>query len=356
MGKENRQTPLVSVIIPVYNMAQYLPECLDSVCEQTYPHLEIITVNDGSTDTSGVLLQEYAQKDSRIRVVTQENQGASVARNMGLEYATGLYVIFLDGDDWLELDTVALCVMEAQAHNADCVLFSYVREYASRSIPNPLFEHGFFYPTEEAERCIHRRLVGLAADELQHPERIDNLSSVCMKLYRNDVARKGRIVSEREVGTSEDTIFNLYALDGCSISYINQCLYHYRKTNFNSITTHYKANLIEKWDILYRYFEEYIISSGREAQYRQPFLNRVACGMIGLGLNEVNAQTSLFQRSKRIQQILQRSLYRQAFSQMDCSACPVHWRFFFLLCKHNCSFSLTLLLIVINHLRSRTLP
>ena len=90
--------PKISVIIPVYNVEKYLAECLTSVVNQTFKDIEIICVNDGSTDNSPKILKEFAQKDSRIKIINQENQGLSAARNTGLDVATGEYVSFIDSD------------------------------------------------------------------------------------------------------------------------------------------------------------------------------------------------------------------------------------------------------------------
>ena len=105
-------TPLISVIIPVYNVEKYLQKCLDSVINQTYTNLEIICVEDGSPDNSGAILDEYAQKDSRIIVIHQENAGVSIARNRALDIATGEYITFVDSDDWLEPQCYELAVAE----------------------------------------------------------------------------------------------------------------------------------------------------------------------------------------------------------------------------------------------------
>ena len=95
---------LVSVIIPVYNIEQHLQECMDSVLKQSLKNIEVICVDDGSTDGSGKILDEYGKCDRRIKVIHQENAGPGSARNTGLQYARGRFLIFLDSDDWFELD------------------------------------------------------------------------------------------------------------------------------------------------------------------------------------------------------------------------------------------------------------
>ncbi|GEM54860.1 hypothetical protein B0A58_04780 [Flavobacterium branchiophilum NBRC 15030 = ATCC 35035] len=99
--------PLVSVIVPVYNVEKYLARCLDSIIHQTYSHVEIILINDGSPDSSGTICDAYAKKDSRIQVFHQENKGQSAARNLGVSKANGTYISFIDSDDWIELELIA---------------------------------------------------------------------------------------------------------------------------------------------------------------------------------------------------------------------------------------------------------
>lgn len=344
---------MVSIIVPVYITKDYLRQCIESLLSQTYRSVEIILVDDGSPDECPALCDAYASKDKRIRVIHKENGGLSSAREAGIQHAHGDYIMVVDSDDWLEPDTVADCIEVALKNEADCVMFGYVREYPSKSIPTHLFGSDFAYEVSASEEKIHRRIVGLIGDELQSPQQIDNLSTVCMKLYKTDIAKRGRIVSERIVGTSEDTIFNLYALDGCKISYINKCFYHYRKSNAQSITTQHKPDLAEKWDVMYGIMQEYIDGSGRTDEYHTPFLNRVACGMIGLGLNEIGSTESIWKKSQRLRAILDKPLYREAFAQLDTSYCGAKWKLFFLLCKKRWTFLLAVLLQIMNYLRSR---
>lgn len=117
---------LVSIVIPVYNSSKYLSQCLDSLISQTYKNLEILCVNDGSTDNSLDILKEYEKKDNRIKVFTKENEGkgAASARNMGLANATGDYIFFLDSDDFFETDMISLVVDKIYETDADVVVFS----------------------------------------------------------------------------------------------------------------------------------------------------------------------------------------------------------------------------------------
>lgn len=114
---------LISVIIPVYNVEQYLRQCVDSVLAQTYTNYEILLVDDGSADNSGVICDEYSSKDKRIKVIHQKNAGLSEARNCGFDSSNGEYVYFLDSDDWIQPKTLSVLVRTAHDENADIVFF-----------------------------------------------------------------------------------------------------------------------------------------------------------------------------------------------------------------------------------------
>ena len=121
--------PKVSVIIPVYNVEAYLRKCLDSVVNQTLKDIEIICVDDGSTDGSAAILEEYAAKDVRIKIIKQENAGVNVARKEGLKLATGEWITFCDADDWIEPDAIEKMVAAAQCDDADCVCCGMLRDW-----------------------------------------------------------------------------------------------------------------------------------------------------------------------------------------------------------------------------------
>ena len=128
----NSDNPLVSVIVPVYNAESYINKCIRSLTAQTYGNIEIIAINDGSKDISGAILEELAQQDSRIRFINQPNQGVCIARNNGIDMATGEYLLFVDGDDYVDPDYVENMITTALQNDSDLVISGYKIEDATK--------------------------------------------------------------------------------------------------------------------------------------------------------------------------------------------------------------------------------
>lgn len=110
---------LISVIIPVYNVEKYLKECLDSITDQTYKNIEIVIIDDGSKDNSGIICDEYARRDNRIKIIHKENEGVSIARNIGIGCARGKYITFIDSDDFVENNYIEMLYKHCKESNAD---------------------------------------------------------------------------------------------------------------------------------------------------------------------------------------------------------------------------------------------
>ena len=135
---------LVSIIVPVYKAEKYIHQCIDSLLTQTYRNIEVILVDDGSPDHCGKICDEYAAKDCRVKVIHQQNGGVSVARQTGIDHATGEYSIHADPDDWVELNMIEELVAKAVSDNADMVICDYISEglygqtYNSSNLPSRL--------------------------------------------------------------------------------------------------------------------------------------------------------------------------------------------------------------------------
>lgn len=132
---------LVSIVIPVYNVEDYLEQCLQSVINQTYKNLELIVINDGSTDSSGDIIERYVKKYNNIICVNQKNSGLSYSRNVGLDKSNGKYIYFLDSDDFLESETIAECVELAERENLDILQFDASVYYENNTVTDLCFNY-----------------------------------------------------------------------------------------------------------------------------------------------------------------------------------------------------------------------
>lgn len=206
---------LISIIIPVYNVESYLHDCLNSVAAQSYPHFEVIMVDDGSTDTSGQICQAYADKDSRFKVLHQANAGAANAKNAGLELANGAYIAFIDSDDWVEPNWLAKMITAAKKTDADVVECSFHMEYANR-----------FEPGNDPKTFVSAQFE--ADDYLRHYLHLWTCALFWNKLFKASMLSNVRFRMERRC--VDDEFFTYKAVTGANrVVRISDCLYHYRQ-------------------------------------------------------------------------------------------------------------------------------
>lgn len=212
--------PFISIIVPVYNVESYLCQCLDSIINQTERDLEIILIDDGSTDRSGEIADAYAEKDTRITVVHKENTGLSSARNTGIGLAAGEYLLFLDSDDWLDLDTVNTLKSIVNDYAYDTIMFSWdnidpLNNFVSQR--EPLFLDGFVF-TDQVKEDIYKRFLAGSA-----------LNNVWQRIYRRELIQQNNLFFDEELKHTEDLIFSFdfftHAERGI---YIDKPLYKYR--------------------------------------------------------------------------------------------------------------------------------
>lgn len=215
---------IISVIIPVYNVEKYIEKCLDSVITQSYTNLEIILVDDGSTDRSGEICDRYALVDNRIKVLHIKNSGRGEARNVGLAQAKGQYIGFVDSDDWVERDLYR-CLMESiEETGADISICAYYECLDDNKTVKMLYENNFVCKSKEALYFTMSNVKRKYWFNI----------AIWNKLYRRDVIKnirfKGRVY--------EDIMYNAESLyKSKKIAYVNKCLYNYRLNRKGSIIT-----------------------------------------------------------------------------------------------------------------------
>ncbi len=343
----------ISIIVPVYNTSRYLPQCLDSLINQTYRNLEIICINDGSTDDSLQVLRKYEKDDSRILVVDQKNAGLSGARNSGVAVATGNWLMFVDSDDWVDVKICEDLMVAAETYSADCVMCSYCKDYGNRVIENHIFEGNMVWNETDTREKFYRRLFGPIGDETARPHDVDIIVSVCMQLFRADICKNVTFIDTKKVGT-EDCLYQMMVYRDCKVFvYVDKPYYHYRKTNATSLTTKYNPNLFERWQNMYAMMEDMIRQDQLPPIYQQALNNRILFALIGLGLNEVTAKTTLHGKAARMKFIISGDRYQNAFRTLEVRRMQMPWKVFFILLKNGMILPVVLMLELIQRLRGR---
>ena len=340
----------ISIIIPAYNIEKFIGQCLESLINQTYKNIEIIVVNDGSKDNTLQVIKEYADKDSRIKIINQENQGLSESRNNALELVNSEYVMFVDGDDWINVKACEDCVKEMEKEKADLVWFAYIREYENKSISKGAFdEEKIIFENKEVKEKLQRRIYGPYANELAHPEKLDSLSPVWGKLYKTEILKNHKFKSFKEIGaTCEDVFFNPEVLENVKkVVYINKNHYHYRKFNPNSITKSVEPGMFEKWKKAYSLLNNIIEEKGYDDTYKIALKNRFAINLIAIGIRITNGGNKFKEKYSMIKNILNDEVYCEAIKDLDISYMPIHWKTFFWNAKKKCTLMVYLLLSVI---------
>ena len=208
--------PQISIIVPVYNVEQYLQSCLNSIIAQTYKDWELLLIDDGSPDKSGAICDEYAKKDVRIRVFHKENGGVSSARQKGQDEARGEYTIHVDPDDWIEPSMLEDLYVKAEEENAELVICDYFVNEGSQQ----------YYIKQKPTKLDNKVVLRELFQQLH--------GSCCNKLVKR-ACYSGKVNFPKGINCCEDLIWCIQVLK-CKpkISYINKAYYHYMITTTNS--------------------------------------------------------------------------------------------------------------------------
>lgn len=245
---------MITVIIPVYNVEKYLERCLDSVLMQTYTNLEIILVDDGSTDSSGLICDKYAEKDARIKVIHKKNGGLSSARNIGLDNATGEYIGFVDSDDYIHFDLFQKCINRLKNTGADVCMFSHFTVNESGSISHQLPFAKDFYQGEEITQNIFPKFFGKTNQDSE----VEGF--VCRQIFKREIIGAIRFRNEREY-FAEDIVFDLEVYPKVSrFCVIDEPLYYYYYVQ-TSLSNQYRKNIFQKLERLLLFMETFIYDS-----------------------------------------------------------------------------------------------
>lgn len=220
---------LVTIIVPVYKCEKYIRKCIESIIAQTYASIELILVLDGIFDNSDKICRKYAQSDKRIRVIEQQNQGVSIARNTGMKASVGDWVVFVDGDDWLEQDFISKMLSYADG-SVDIAICDYYAEYSNESKCEKFFNYDdYIFQHEEMSAIMWNCLIPIGCGNTGS---CTNVGVPWAKIYRSSFLRDNHLKFKPGLSRMQDMVFNLYAFSAAKkVIYKSIPLYHYNKND-----------------------------------------------------------------------------------------------------------------------------
>lgn len=234
----------ISVVVPVYNSEKYLPRCIESILSQSFSDFELILVNDGSCDSSGGICDAYAQKDARIRVIHKQNAGVSAARNDGIDAARGMYLTFIDSDDYVEPDFLEYALHDIQQNSVDM----YISGLRMETYQENEMIHSVEYCSKTSRSVTTRELL----EEVNSAYPQICICGPWCKLYAANVIKKNDIRFLKELNCGEDTYFNLCVLEKIDqIYFSSDWFYHYCRSNEESLFGRFHPDTYEIHTLVY---------------------------------------------------------------------------------------------------------
>lgn len=255
--------PKLSIIIPVYNVEKYLPKCLGSILEQPFKDLEVICVNDGSTDDSLDVLQKIKKNDDRVVIIDKKNEGSGIARNIGLSTAQGEYVYFIDSDDWLEDDVLARIIAKADELQTDILVFGGLSYYNGKG------QNGAYSKNKLPKKYFGKVVSAkdIKKDIFKFP------STAWTKLYRRSFLIKNEIKFQNIRAGQDQLPFFHSMITAERIAILPENIYCYQKNREGSVTSVKKKKSFSPIYVFYG-IEEMLEKTGMKEEYRNIFVNK----------------------------------------------------------------------------------
>lgn len=239
----------ISVIVPVYNVEKYLKRCVDSILNQSYKDFELILVDDGSKDSSGKICDEYGQTDSRVKVIHKKNGGVSAARNTGLKFATGEYIMFVDSDDTILETFFEQAIFSIKKENVDM----YISGITMLNYTEDKFVDSQDYTIKNSEKMTVKEL--LETCNVNYP--MIDICGPCCKLYKSSVIKEKSILFNEEMSLGEDTAFNLNYLESVNTVYFSKSIFYlYFRQNSESLFSKFHKEIYENHVYIYNEFRD----------------------------------------------------------------------------------------------------
>lgn len=272
----------VSIIVPIYNVDEYLERSIESLINQTLKEIEIILVNDGSTDKSLEICKYYEQKDKRIKVLDKKNEGVSVARNKGIELATSEYIAFIDPDDYVEPTMYENMYKNIIESNSDICMCNYIEIDKNKSIKKELeLREGIYY-----RKNIEELLISMVGNKDLEKETV--MGCIWRSIYKKSLIHKYKIEFPKGIHHMQDIVFMVNYLSKCTTLYINDNAYYHYYRRDNSSMTRYKKNMWENNKKVCNMLEDILENNNLLELSKIELTNRWVNTLISVVINETH--------------------------------------------------------------------
>lgn len=259
--------PLISIVVPVYNASSTLSNCVDCLASQTFRNIEILLINNGSTDDSWERCLDLASKDHRIKAIDHCEKGVSSARNRGIQDSTGDYVMFVDADDWIDNNVCEVFANENRLHNYDLFCFSAQYHKAGRSLKSYLFAENVALLSESQKKELQMKVFAPNAPHFKYKTNTRYVGSVWGKFYKREILQKNNLCFATETIISEDVLFNTLALDFFDrIGYTKDCFYHYVQRT-NSAQNRYRPHSAKYFAFIINEIQSWILKTKKNSLF-----------------------------------------------------------------------------------------
>lgn len=245
---------MISIIVPIYNAEKYLDKCLSSIVNQTYKNIEIICIDDGSTDNSLKICKKYSEQDERIKVIHKKNEGVTVARKLGVKIASGEWVGFVDADDWIEPDMYEELLKKAILYKVSLVCANYRRCYEKYSIEGEIkFDEGIYDISENNSEFAKKFIINIDTFDYGISP------SMCDKLFnKKNICTILNELTDKIIFTEDAAIVYSYILKYQKLCILNKIVYNYRLSNNDSCIHNFDDNKIKNMESSVEFIKKYI--------------------------------------------------------------------------------------------------
>lgn len=331
-----KKLPKVSVIVPIYNVAKYLDRSIKSILNQTLNDIEIILIDDGSTDESLSICNNYKKKDSRIKVYSKKNGGVSSARNLGIKKAKGTYLAFVDPDDWIENEMYESLYFLSEKKETDITICDYMVEQRGEKSKKKINYEKDTFDRSDIMKYLIPNMIG---QESFKGTGSNIMGSVCRLIVRREFILNNNVKFREDISLMEDLIFCIVIfMQVEKISYVKSSYYHYMK-NENSALSSYRENTIFERikvnEILNKIFKSHGVKNLYEKRMRYRYM-KMAIISISYETRKGNKK-SFVEKVKTIKKICKNSHLKKCIKETDIKQYNKKTVFLFMLIKYELS-------------------